>query len=80
MTHEYSTRSKIVDTFVTTQEDLTRLQKNIIDSLKDEISNGNSSIKHEIENLKDTVIKRLQEENQNLRQNCNKLEEEMVKF
>ena len=48
------------------QEDLTRLQKNIIDSLRDEISNGNSNLEDDINNLKDTVIKRLQEENQNL--------------
>ena len=75
MTHEYNTRSKMVDTVAITQEDLTRLQQNIIDSLKDEISNGNSRLKDEISNLKDTVIKRLQEENQILRQKCNKLEE-----
>ena len=74
MAHEYNTRSsKMVDTVTITQEDLTRLQQNIIDSLKDEISNGNSSLKDEINNLKDTVIKCLQEENKNLRQKCNKL-------
>ena len=61
MTHEYNTSSKMVDTVAITQEDLTRLQQNITDSLKDEISN-----------LRDTVIKSLQEENQNLRQKCNK--------
>ena len=59
---------------------LTRLQQNIIDNLKDEISNGNSSLKDEINNLKDTVIKCLQEENQNLRQKCNKLEAKIVKL
>ena len=80
MTHEYNTRSKMVDTVAITQEDLTRLQQNIIDSLKDEISNGNSRLKDEISNLKDTVIKRLQEENQILRQKCNKLEAKIVKL
>ena len=80
MTHEYNTRSKMVDTIAITQEDLRRLQQNIIDSLKDEIINGNSSLKDEINNLKDTVIKRLQEENQNLQQKCNKLEEKSVKL
>ena len=79
MTHEYNTRSKMVDTVAITQEDLTRLQQNIIDSLKDEISNGNSRLKDEISNLKDTVIKRLQEENQILQQKCNKLEAKIVK-
>ena len=80
MTHEYNTRSKMVDTVAITQEDVTRLQQNIIDSLKDEISNGNSRLKDEISNLKDTVIKRLQEENQILRQKCNKLEVKIVKL
>ena len=60
MIHEYNTRSsKTVDTVAITQEDLTRLQQNIINSLKHEISNGNSSVKDEIKKLKDTVIKRL---------------------
>ena len=70
----------MVDTVAITQEDLTRLQQNIIDSLKDEISNGNSRLKDEISNLKDTIIKRLQEENQILRQKCNKLEAKIVKL
>ena len=70
----------MVDTVAITQEDVTRLQQNIIDSLKDEISNGNSRLKDEISNLKDTVIKRLQEENQILRQKCNKLEAKIVKL
>ena len=75
MTHEYNTRSsKVVNAVAIIQEDLTRLQQNIIDSLKDEISNGDSSLKDEMNNLKDAVIKRLQEENLNLPQKCNKLE------
>ena len=57
MTHEYNTRSNMVDTVAITQEDLTRLVWNNIDSLKDEISNGNSSYKYEINDLKDTVLK-----------------------
>ena len=81
MTHEYNTTSsKVVDKVAATQEDVTRLQQNVINSLKDEISNGNSSLKGEINNLKDTVIKRLQEENQNLQQKGNKLEEKIVKL
>ena len=55
MTHEYNTRSKMVDTDASAQKYLTRPEQNIIDSLKDEISN-----------LKDAVIKRLREENLNL--------------
>ena len=70
----------MVDTAFLTRKYLTRLQQNIIDGLKDEISNGNSSLKDELNNLKDTVIKRLQEENQNLRQKCNKLEAQMAKL
>ena len=81
MTHDYNTRSsKVADTVAITQEDLIRLQQNIIDSLKDEISNGNSSLKDEINNLKDTVIKCLQEENKNLQQKCNKLKTKIVKL
>ena len=67
-------------TVAITQEDLTSLQRNIIDSLKDEISNGNSSLKDEINNLKDTAIKCLQEENQTLRQKCKKLKAKIVKL
>ena len=40
----------MVDTVAITQEDLTRLQQNIIDSLKEEINNGNPSLKDEIIN------------------------------
>ena len=80
MAHKYNTRSKVADTVAITQENLWRLQQNIIDSLKDEISNGNSSLKDEINNLKDTGIKHLQEENQNLQQKCNKLEAKIVKL
>ena len=55
------------DTVAITQGDLTRLQYNIIVCLKDEISNGSSNLKDDINNLKDEVVKSLQEENQNLR-------------
>ena len=48
MTHECNTRSKMVDTDARAQKCLTRPEQNIIDSLKDEISNGNSSLKDEI--------------------------------
>ena len=68
----------MADTVAITQEDLIRLQQNIIDSLKDEISNGNSSLKDEINNLKDKVIKCLQEENKNLQQKCTKLKAKIV--
>ena len=34
MTHEYNTRSKMVDTVFLTRKYLTRLQQNIIDGLK----------------------------------------------
>ena len=69
MTHEYNTRSKMVDTDASAQKYLTRPEQNIIDSLKDEISN-----------LKDAVIKRLREENLNLQQKWNKLVAKIVKF
>ena len=59
----------MVDTDASAQKYLTRPEKNIIDSLKDEISN-----------LKDAVIKRLREENLNLQQKWNKLVAKIVKF
>ena len=62
MTHKYNTRSKMVDTVAITQEGLRRLEQKIIDSLKDEISNMQFHLKDEINNLKGTVIKSLQEE------------------
>ena len=80
MTHECNTRSKMVDTDARAQQCLTRPEQNIIDSLKDEISNGNSSLKDEINNLKDAVIKRLREENLNLQQKWNKRVAKIVKF
>ena len=52
---------------------LTKLQQNAIDTLKYEMS-----FKDEMNNLKDTVIKYLQNENQNLRHKCNKLETKIV--
>ena len=70
----------MADTVVITQEDLTRSQQNIKDNLKDAISNGNSSLKNDINNLGDRVIKRLQGENQNLRENCNKPEVKKLKL
>ena len=42
-----------------TQKELTKLQQNIIDGIKNEISNGNTNFKDETHNLNDTVIKRL---------------------
>ena len=69
MTHEYNTRSKMFDTDASAQKYLARPEQNIIDSLKDEISN-----------LKDAVIKRLREENLNLQQKWNKLVAKIVKF
>ena len=69
----------MADTVVITLEDLTRSQQNIKDNLKDAISNGNSNLKNDINNLGDRVIKRLQGENQNLRQKCNKPEVKKLK-
>ena len=73
MANEYNTRSKMVDRVAITQEDLTRLQQNITDGVKDEISKSNSSLKDEISNLKDMEIKCLKEENKNLQQKCKKI-------
>ena len=60
--HEYNTRTKNGDF----QETLANLEQNITNSI--------NSIKEEINNPKDVIIKRLQDENVILRNRCSKLE------
>ena len=62
MTHEYNTRAK--KDSVVTSESLQNLEHNIIKIM--------NSVKDEIMNLKDTVIKRFQEDNEKLRDKCRK--------
>ena len=64
MSHDYNTRTKKES--VVSSECLQTLEANIINTI--------NSLKDEIINLKDTVIKRLQKENERLRVKCKQLE------
>ena len=68
MTYEYNTRTK--KEAVVSNEELAKVEENIITTI--------NILKEEIKNLKDIVIKRLQEENKKLREKCRKLENDVV--
>ena len=65
MVHEYGTRSK-------SQVDLTlyQVEENIVSSI--------NSLRDEITNLENIIIKKLQEDNERLRTRYNKLENKLV--
>ena len=58
------------------QEALANLEQNITNS----INLVKTELKKEINNLKDVIIKRLQDENVILRDRCSKLEQKLVEF
>ena len=68
MTRECNTRTK--KKAVVSNETLAKIEKNIISTT--------NCLKEEIINLKDIVIKWLQEENKKLREKCSKLENDVV--
>ena len=68
MTHEYNTRTK--KEAVVSNEASAKVEENIISTI--------NCLKEEIRNLKDIVIKRLQEENKQLREKCSKLKNDVV--
>ena len=68
MSHDYNTRTKKES--VVSSECLQTLEANIINNI--------NSLKDEIISLKDTVIKRLQEENERLRVKCQQLENRLA--
>ena len=70
--HEYNTRTKKGDF----RKALENLEQNITIS----INSVNTELKEEINNLKNVIIKRLQDENVILRDRCRKLEQELVEF
>ena len=70
--HEYNTRTKKGDF----QEALANLEQNITNS----INWVKTQPEEEINNLKDVIIKRLQDENVILRDRCSKLEQRLVEF
>ena len=70
--HEYNTRTKKGDF----QEALANLEQNITNS----INSVKTELKEEINNLKDVIIKQLQDEHVILRDRCHKLEQKLVEF
>ena len=74
MSHDHNTRSKKQ---LSLEDDLEKMEGNILE----QISNLNvevKSIKDEFLNMKDVIIKRLQEENELLHSRCSKLENKVV--
>ena len=67
MTHNYNTQTK--KEAVVSNEALAQVKENI---------STINCLKEEIINLKDIVIKRLQEENKKLREKCSKLENDVI--
>ena len=70
--HEYSTRT----TKNEFQDALASLEVNLNSSIK----SIKSDLKDEINNLKDVIIKRLQDENVILRNRCSNLEQKLIEF
>ena len=70
--HQYNTATKKGDI----QEALTGLEQNVTNS----INSVKTELNEEINNLKDVIIKRLQDENIILKDRCNKLEQKLVEF
>ena len=68
MTHKYNTQTK--KEAVVSNEALAKVEENIISTI--------NCLKEEIINLKDIVIKRLQEESKKLREKCSKLENDVT--
>ena len=68
MTNEYNTWTK--KEAVVSNEALAKVQENIISTI--------NCLKEEIINLKDIVIKRLQEESKKLREKCSELENDVT--
>ena len=68
MTHEYNTQTK--NEVVLSNKTLAQVEENIISTL--------NCLKEEIVNLKDIVMKGLQEENKKLRENAVQLENDGV--
>ena len=81
LTHQYNTRTNKSDF----QDALASLEQNITNSInsmkldvnsnKEDISSVKTDLKDEINNLKEVIIKRLQDENAILKDRCSKLAE-----
>ena len=73
--HDYNTRGKKQE-LCSNQDDnlLAKMEENILNNM----NNKFVDLKNEISNLKDIIIKRLQDENQRLQEKCKKLEEKVI--
>ena len=72
--HEHNTRSKKQ---LTLEEAMEKMESNILVQITD-LKNDVKSMEDEFLNMKDIIIKRLQEENEILRARCIKLEDNVV--
>ena len=63
-THDHNTRSKKPLSF---EDAMEKMENNIIDQISSLKADVNSSMKDEFLNMKDVIIKRLQDENELLR-------------
>lgn len=73
-THDHNTRSKKPLSF---EDAMEKMENNIIDQISSLKADVNS-MKDEFLNMKDVIIKRLQDENELLRARCSKLEDKVV--
>ena len=74
--HDYNTRGKKQE-LCSNQDDnpLAKMEENILKNMNDKFVD----LKSEISNLKDIIIKRLQDENQKLQEKCKRLEQKVIK-
>ena len=86
MTNQYNTRTNkgdFQDALASIEQNITNSINSIktdINSIKSDIGSVKTILKDEINNLKDVIIKRLQDENATLRERCSKLEQRLVAF
>ena len=75
LAHDYNTCGKKQE-FCSNLDDnfLAKMEENILNNM----NNKFADLKNEINNLKDIIIKRLQDENQRLQEKCKKLEEKVI--
>ena len=76
LTHQYNTRTN-TGNFQDAPASIEQNTNNSINSIKSDISSVKTD---EINNLKDVIIKRLQDVNATFRERCSKLEQRLVVF
>ena len=84
--HQYNTRTckgDFQDALASFEQSITNSINSVkeeVSSIKSDISLVKADLKDEINNLKDVIIKRLQDENEALRNRCCKLEQRIIEF